>query len=389
MKILVLDANQRSALAATRSLGSKGVHVVVADETRETLSGSSKYCSESFQYPSPYNNPEDFITTLKEEAIRRSIHVIFPMTEISTYFLLKYRHQFTGVNIPFAPFETFELLTDKWRLSELAHQLDIPIPMTYYIKNNGDLSDIYSKLKFPVVLKPYRSRVLLDGKWTATSVKYASSVTELENTVVNTKSFNKYPFLLQEYIQGEGRGIFTLYNQGEPIIFFAHRRLREKPPSGGVSVLSESIEVDPHIREIAEKILNYVKWHGVAMVEFKVSSEGIPYLMEVNARFWGSLQLAIDAGVDFPYLLYRLSIGERLEKINGYKTGIKNRWLLGDLDHLYLVFKDRSGLYLTASSKWRILIRVLNLFAKNTRYEVNRWDDLRPFLFELRQYLRN
>ncbi|HKZ56315.1 MAG TPA: hypothetical protein VJ024_01275, partial [Thermodesulfovibrionales bacterium] len=74
---------------------------------------------------------------------------------------------------------------------------------------------------------------------------------------------------------------------------------------------------------------------------------------------------------------------------NGYKTGIKNRWLLGDLDHLYLVFKDRSGLYLTASSKWRILIRVLNLFAKNTRYEVNRWDDLRPFLFELRQYLRN
>src|SRR3989304_2503186 len=114
-KVLILDANQRSALAATRSLGSKGIQVVVADEIGETLAGSSRYCCESFQYPSPYGNPEDFIAALKEEAIRHSIKVIFPMTEISTYLLLKYRHQFNGISIPFAPFETFDRLTDKWR----------------------------------------------------------------------------------------------------------------------------------------------------------------------------------------------------------------------------------------------------------------------------------
>src|SRR3990172_12843852 len=116
-KVLILDANQRSALAATRSLGSKGVQVVVADETGETLAGSSRYCSESFKYSSPYEEPEDFIATLKKESIRRSINVIFPMTEISTYLLLKYRYHFAGLSIPFAPFEAFDLLTNKWKLN--------------------------------------------------------------------------------------------------------------------------------------------------------------------------------------------------------------------------------------------------------------------------------
>lgn len=388
-RVLILDANQRSALAATRSLGKKGIPVVAADETLETLAGSSRYCHERFKYPSPYEDPEGFISALRKESIRRSIDVILPMTEVSTYLILKYRHQFAGVSIPFAPFETFDLLTDKWRLYELACQLDIPVPMTYYIKNNEGLSDIYSKLKFPVVLKPYRSRILIGQEWVAPFVKYANSVKELESTIEKTELLGQCPFLIQEYIQGEGRGIFTLYNQGVPAVFFAHRRLREKPPSGGVSVLSESIAVDPSMRQIAERALDYVKWHGVAMVEFKVSSDGIPYLMEVNARFWGSLQLAIDAGVDFPGMLYNLATGNMPEKVSNYKIGIKNRWLLGDLDHLYLVLKNHGDRNRKVSSRWLEIIRFMNFFAKDTQYEVNRWDDLRPFYFELKRYLGN
>ena len=114
--VLILDANQRSALAATRSLGSKGIPVVVADETNKTLAGSSKYCRETFVYPLPYESPEDFITTLKKESVLRNINVIFPMTEISTYLILKHRDQFTGNCIPFAPFESFDLLTGQMEI---------------------------------------------------------------------------------------------------------------------------------------------------------------------------------------------------------------------------------------------------------------------------------
>lgn len=393
-KVLILDANQRSALAATRSLGKKGIPVIVADEAKQTLAGSSRYCQETFVYPSPYKQTEDFMITLKKEIIKRGVKIIFPMTEITTYLLLKYRDEFANIDIPFAPFETFDRLTDKWKLFELAQQFGTPIPKTYFIKNlnsaalSSTLASALTFLKFPVVLKPYRSRILSNGKWISTSVKYANSVEELKEIIKKTEYLNQYPFLIQEYIKGEGQGIFALYNQGEPVVFFAHRRLREKPPSGGVSVLSESVETDLHMREIAQKILDYVKWHGVAMVEFKVSPDGTPYLMEVNARFWGSLQLAIDAGIDFPYLLYKLAIGERLEKVNSYKIGIKSRWLLGDLDNLYLTFKKHSMRHFNSFSKWRVIGAFLNFFDKNTRYEVNRWGDLKPFLFELRHYLR-
>jgi len=48
------------------------------------------------------------------------------------------------------------------------------------------------------------------------------------------------------------------------------------------------------------------------MVEFRVDArDGTAKLMEVNPRFWGSLQLSILSGADFPYLLYNL---ERLWK---------------------------------------------------------------------------
>jgi len=376
-------------LAATRSLGSKGRGVVTADETQKTLAGSSKYCKESFIYPSPYEYAEDFIKTVMNECYQRDIKVVLPMTEISAYLILKHRDVFKDIAIPFGAFEAFDFLSDKWRVFELAQKLGLPAPRTHFVRNGAEISDSIRQLKFPVVVKPYRSRILLDGRWTATSVKYMRSFSELEVAIKRTEYLRRCPFLVQEYVQGEGRGIFALYDQGKPVVFFAHRRLREKPPSGGVSVLSESIEVDHHLREAATKILDYAKWHGVAMVEFKVSSDGTPYLMEVNPRFWGSLQLAVDAGIDFPDLLYRLAIGEKLDVSNRYKIGTKSRWLLGDLDNLYLTFRSNAGHDMKPVSKWHTMTQFLNFFDGNSRFEVNRWSDLSPFIFELREYLRH
>lgn len=405
MKLLILDANQRPALAITRSLGEKGVPLVVADETGKTLAGSSKYCKERFIYLSPYTQTEKFLEELISESNKRNIKMIFPVTDITTYLLLKNRNKFEGLIIPFASFDAYEQLTNKWNLFQLAQKLGIPIPKTYFVNSYPSPSTLtstlhsfstlaltsasasfssstLSSLQFPIVIKPYRSRVLFNGGWISASVEYAQSIEEFEK-IINKKEYLKnFPFLIQEYIKGEGRGIFVLYNHGRAIAFFAHRRLREKPPSGGVSVLCESIEVDPVLKQLSQKILDYVKWHGVAMVEFKVSVDGTPYLMEVNARFWGSLQLAIDAGIDFPYLLYQMAIGKTPESIDCYKLGIKSRWLLGDLDHLYLKLRTNGPI----KSKIKTFINFLNFFDKRTHYEINRFNDLSPFLFELKKY---
>jgi predicted ATP-grasp superfamily ATP-dependent carboligase len=382
-KVLILDGQQRSALAAVRSLGRRGVPVVVADESAQTLAGSSRYCRETFVYPSPALQPEAFVEEVRQESRRRGIRMLLPMAEVSTQLVLANRSLFGDLLIPFAELDQFEALTNKWKLFRLAKKLGLSIPSTLFIKRPADLQDLSLPFNYPIVLKPYRSRIFRGGSWHGTAVAYARTRAELQHLVTTNKNFANNPFLLQEYIPGTGCGLFALYDQGRRVAFFSHQRLREKPPSGGVSVLSESVAPDPAAVKIATTILEQVRWHGVAMVEFKRTPEGELFLMEVNARFWGSLQLAIYAGVDFPWLLYRLANNVPVEPVTEYRLGVKNRWLLGDLDVLYLsLMKEKRS----PGAKMKAVFRFL-LQKKGTRYETNQWHDPAPFFLEMKQYL--
>jgi predicted ATP-grasp superfamily ATP-dependent carboligase len=385
-KVLILDGNARSALAATRSLGSRGLHVVVGGDSRRTLAGSSQYCREAFTYPAPGENPDGFLSTLKSECARRGVSVILPMTEISTLTVLKRREQLDGLQLPFVDFSTFDALSDKWKLLQLAKQLNVSIPETHFVNDLGALDGIVPQLKFPAVLKQYRSMIFSNGRWIASCVQYANSARELREVVKRHEYFNQHPFLIQEFVRGQGQGIFALYDHGTPLAFFAHRRLREKPPSGGVSVLSESIALDPVQREMARRVLSHVGWHGVAMVEFKVSADGIPYLIEVNGRFWGSLQLAIDAGVDFPWLLYQLATGAEVDVVSSYAVGVKWRWLLGDFTRLCQVLIGRgASASFAAPGKIETLRQFLSGFEETSRAGTKLRDDIKPFLLEFYQ----
>lgn len=386
-KALILDGNVRSALAATRSLGRRGVLVVVADESATTLSGASRYCSESFTYPSPTRNLRAFLSTVKAECLQRGIRVIFPMTEVSMATVLKHREEFEEFKLPFVEFPAFDGITDKWNLLRLAQQLNITIPQTHYIADARALERVCPTLRFPVVLKPYRSMICANGHCTAASVRYAESVRELERAVAQYEYFTRNPFLVQEYVSGQAQGIFALYNQGKLVASFAHRRLRENPPSGGVSVLCESVEKNPEAWRMARTILDHVGWHGVAMVEFKVAADGTPYLMEVNGRFWGSLQLAIDAGVDFPWLLYQIATGQTVDRVDGYVTGVRSRWLLGDLARLGKVLTGNElSPGLRRPGKMRSVLQFLDFFDSSTHCEENRWHDIKPFFSQLVQF---
>ena len=130
------------------------------------------------------------------------------------------------------------------------------------------------------------------------------------------------------------------------------------------------------------------------MVEFKIDErDDVPKLLEVNARFWGSLQLAISSGVDFPFLLVRMARGDEVGGFVDYRVGLKVRWELGDLDHLWLrLFRDGSRLSLPSRSPSRPSVLanfVADSFRRSVRNEVFRFQDARPFLHELGRYVRD
>ena len=386
--ILVLDAHQRSALAVTRALGSlPEVTVTTADSAVSTLAGSSKFSSRSLLSPSAELEPGKYLDWLEQCLAAQRIDLVIPVTEITSQLLLMNQQRFAHLTLPFADYPTVMSLADKGKLVALAERNNVPCPASKWFASAAEL-DVDAQ-EFPVVLKPCLSKIYTGVAWVATRVRVLYSRQELIEELQVSPYLHNTPFMLQEFIPGHGAGIFCLYDRGKPKVFFAHRRLREKPPQGGVSVLSESVPVDPVLKAYAEKLLSAVQWHGVAMVEFRIAPDGKAYLMEVNTRFWGSLQLAIDAGVNFPRLLWaaeqaRAGHPEAVMQTDSYRIGQRLRWLLGDLDSLYIYLK---GNY-SRAQKLRRIIQFLTPHPGCTRHEVNRWADLGPARHELRLYIK-
>ncbi len=356
--------------------------VYTADNLRNALAGASRYSRQYIRYPDPKTDTQAFVSTIGNIVQQYGISIIMPMTELTSGLILESQLLPDSVMIPFADTATVNRLANKCELMKLAGRLNIPHPNSQFIQPGHNIADILDSAEYPTVLKPAKSWNSDGASWSRATVRIAADRQTASTLLQEDAVFSQQPYMLQQYIPGQGAGIFALYNHGTPVAFFAHRRIREKPPQGGVSVLSESIETDQQMLRYTRKLLDSVNWHGVAMVEFKIAEDKTPYLMEVNTRFWGSLQLAIDAGVDFPWLLYQTATGQTVEPVQSYRTGIRLRWLLGDLDNLYLTLRDTRYTPLhKLQSVWRFLRP-----SPHTRHEINRWGDMAPAWYELKQY---
>ncbi|CBK42563.1 conserved protein of unknown function [Nitrospira defluvii] len=393
VKVLITDGNERAALAVTRALGSEQVEVIVGAESQRSLAGSSRYCRQSISYPSPYQEPERFIATLMEAVRTHRVDVVIPLSDIAMHVLGPEKAQFERyTHFPAPSPQAFQEISDKYRLMQQALREGVAIPDTTFVPDGRVEGIAEGIVDFPVVVKPGCSLVRSGNQWTKTSVCYAESPDELLR-LYRERPYLRQPSLIQRRVIGEGQGLFVLMQEGTPLGMFAHRRVRERPPSGGVSVLRESIALPKSMVDATLKLLQGVKWHGVAMVEFKVdAATQRPLLMEINGRFWGSLQLAIDAGLNFPLHLLNMAMG-RGETIpeNGYRVGVKSRWLLGDLDQLVMRIRngDRAlNLPPGAPSRFQALMSFCRFFERDTFYEVERIDDLGPSRFEVMRYLK-
>jgi predicted ATP-grasp superfamily ATP-dependent carboligase len=287
-----------------------------------------------------------------------------------------------GCLVPIPPLAVIERAANKVDIMQTAEGLGVPVPRGSVVVGPDGVAGL--QLEFPVVIKPWRSRVRCDGRWHALSVSYAANRDELDRDLRDRPPY-AFPLLLQERIEGPGIGIFACFDSGRPVAMFGHRRLRERPPWGGVSVLSESIALDPDTASHATRLLASIGWQGPAMVEFKVDvRDGLPKLMEINGRFWGSLQLAVDAGVDFPALALQALRDEPFPLQRPYRVGIQSRWLWGDVDSLMLSLRARTRARMPASAPGRLAAigTFLKLWGRDLYYDNPKWSDPWPWVVE-------
>lgn len=389
--VLVTDGEQRSALAAVRALGARGHRVYVCSQSGRSLAGASRYAVRDCPVPSALDSPDRFAAALRALVSELAVEVLLPMTEQSFLAIFDNPALFAGVCIPAAGATEFRAISDKRQVLDAARACGIGIPEQVVLHSPSDVRLLADQAPpFPLVVKPARS-VATDGAGSKLKlgVKHCADRAALD-AVLATMPEAAYPLLLQQRIVGPGVGIFLLLWDDELVATFAHRRLREKPPSGGVSVYRESIAADPTLVARSRALLQQFGWRGVAMVEYKIdSATGTPYLMEINGRFWGSLQLAIDAGVDFPSLLVARAGGQRVYGPANYRLGVRSRWEWGEVDHLLArLRRSNAGLSLPpgAPPRIRAILESVVPWHAGDRLEVFRFIDPAPFVRETLQY---
>lgn len=391
--VLVLDGNSRAALAVVRSLARQSCRVITAAEKYPSLASCSRFSSGWFTYPDPYSESAAFIERIVSAVKTVRADILMPVGELSTLLVAQNKERLLSYcRVPFPDYGPVSRAADKSLVIGLAESLGIPVPATKLIQEPPralELAGILRSAAYPVVVKACRSCVVDGRTWRKTRVRYAGSPAELEALLESAAALNEFPLLLQEKIKGEGFGVFLLLLHGQPFAVFSHRRLREKPPTGGVSVLRESIAPQPELVDYSVRLLRALDWNGVAMVEFKRDeAAGIFRLMEVNGRFWGSLQLAIDSGVDFPILLAKAAMGMKFEPVTHYRVGARLRWLWGDVDSLIGTLTSPSGRSGPGTSKLKAVLDFLKFSGKDIKYEIYDREDMRPWLHETREWLR-
>ncbi len=395
MRILVLDGNQNQAVASMRSLAKAGHQVLAGASSSWSKAGWSRSCRGTFQYPDPHQNVSGFVARIAEVAARQSGTLVLPMTEATTLPLSAHREvlQTAGARIVLPSHDQVLRAFNKEETVRLAASLGIAVPKTTIICNADEARAASQTTKFPVVLKPRSSvETQSDGALRITGrPRYARNAEELQ-TVYREMSRTCSRVLVQEFVDGEGTGYFALMHHGELRAEFAHRRIRDVHPTGSGSAVRVSVEPDPQVRAASLAILQALRWHGVAMVEFRQVPGRAPVFMEVNGRFWNSLPLACYAGADFPALLAQMAETgdveqQNLEKQNSFRTGVRCRWLLGDFRHLVEVWRGApAGYPRPFPGRWRTLLEVLTP-VPGTFHDNFQWADPLPELGDWLDFL--
>jgi predicted ATP-grasp superfamily ATP-dependent carboligase len=337
--VLLTNAWDRIGYNVLRGLVGKGLNVALGTDNYLGMAYYSHYCAAKFIHSNYKLSEKNFIQDVINAIQKFHASVYIPTGE-EIFAVSRNLNQFKNLNIriPISDINTLEKLNNKILSYEVAKSAEVPVPDTIVPQSLDEIISFIKQSGRRVVIKRGWSRsaqgvFFLNGDENDKVIKKIISDNKLE--------FGK--FIIQRYVCGETYGVSLLMNQGEPRAIFTHKRLRERIKSGGPSTLRVSTR-NQLLEEYAVRLLSRVKFHGVAMIEFKyeeIKKQG--WFIEVNPRFWGSVGLAINAGVNFPYLLFQMAIDGDVEPVLSYKEGLKAKWLLGDISVVAKnIFSDKT-----------------------------------------------
>jgi predicted ATP-grasp superfamily ATP-dependent carboligase len=321
---------------------------------------------------------------------QHEIQLVLPMTDATVEPLAGQRDVFRGkAELVLASPAALAIVSDKYQTICLAQELGIPTPETRLIRSLEDIPD-FTHHNVPTVIKDRYSARWEGDQAVPGSVAYAYSKEELQTKVAQRLQAAK-DVLIQEFVPGRGVGFSCFVVDGEVYLPFQWERIREKDPRGSGSSARRSVPLDQQVFRMGRDLLTRTGFQGICMVEFKQDTRnGRLSLMEINGRPWGSIQLPIHCGVDYPRHLIDWHLQGLLPpKWIDYKTGITCKWLTAELVHLENLWQGKpAGWPVPYPNFWTSLLKIAIPWYPGLRYDDISLSDPKPGLAELAWWFR-
>lgn len=332
-----------TGIAVIRSLGRMGVPVIGVDKDALSVGNFSRYCS-SVRSPDPEIDEEGYVRLLIEIGQAMADRpVLFTTRDRETAIVAKHKLELSEYfRVPVADYDLIAKLVDKRKFYELIRGLDIDFPATFVPENVDHVIRLSEKVPYPCIVKPVHS--IPFSRQFGVKCFYADNAMDLVQGYRKAE-IKGHDVIIQEVIPGEERCLYHLggyYDKdSEPHGLFLQRKIRNCPEQFGIGSLAESC-ADPGIVHTGTKFMKDLGYHGIGVVEMKKDPrDGLYKVLEVNARPWTQLWLVTCSGMNLPYMAYCDAIGEQVEKVAGYREGLK--WLCMSDDLLTCVSRARKG----------------------------------------------
>jgi predicted ATP-grasp superfamily ATP-dependent carboligase len=362
MSVIVDSGDGHVALAIVRSLGRKNIETTVLSNNPHAPTFYSKYCSKRVVK----QNKLDYYSRLTKD------DVVMPVNDDISLSLMKDRIKYPCI-LPLPEYPVLQKAIDKSMLLEHAQEQGIPCPNSILVRKSDDANPITRKYGFPLILKPVSS---FGGKGI-----YVIHSREQLDSVLADAIRNFGAMILQEKIPFTRKfTVGCLCNKDSKARrMVVLEEIRNYPLATGPACCVETIRC-PEIVYYSRKLLESLGYFGIADIDFVIDSrDGKPKLLEINPRFWGSLQGAILAGVDFPYLSNILAREGDIDQSNDYQTHIRCRKVFfEDILHTMFVIKEHSS----SQEPQEAVFDFLKFHRDNGYYSFDR-EDLNPFLIFL------
>lgn len=313
---VVLGSDYR-ALGVVRSLGRRGIPVVVVRHGDDRLAAVSRYARKTVDLPD--GGPEPQVDFLLRLATREGLEgwALVPSADESAAMVARHEDELgERYTLTTPSWEVMRWAYDKRLTHELANRVGVEHPVTAYPRSRDEVGAL--PVEFPAIIKP-AIKEDFNPLTAAKAWRVDSHASLLERYDEACALVDPGVLMVQELVPGNGDSQFSyaaLCAEGRSLAHVVARRTRQYPMDfGRASTFVETID-DPEVVDRSERLLAELGYTGLIEVEFKRDArDGAYKLLDINPRIWGWHTLCGRAGVDFPYLLWRAIRGEPLPSV--------------------------------------------------------------------------